>query len=123
MIDFVPAEDSFSGRALRRLGRLLGLRSETVYSRAILLLTLLLFALGGIVIAGLWLGLFRQFDLADEQEARATARNVRQFLEARGSGSKPSVQDLEEAGRNLGRSATYRETRSSDDLVVRKIRG
>ena len=123
MIDFVPAEDSFSGRALRRLGRLLGLRSETVYSRAILLLTLLLFALGGIVIAGLWLGLFRQFDLADEQEARATARNVQQFLQARDSGSRPSGQDLEEAGRILGRRATYRETRSSDDLVVRKLPG
>ena len=123
MIDFVPAEDSFSGRALRRLGRLLGLRSETVYSRAILLLTLLLFALGGIVVAALWLGLFRQFDLADEQEARATARNVQQFLEARDSGSRPSLQDLEEAGRILGRRATYRETRSSDGLVVRKLPG
>ena len=123
MIDFVPAEDSFSGRALRRLGRLLGLRSETVYSRAILLLTLLLFALGGIVVAALWLGLFRQFDLADEQEARATARNVQQFLEARDSGSRPSLQDLEEAGRILGRRATYRETRSSDSLVVRKLPG
>ena len=123
MIDFVPAEDSFSGRALRRLGRLLGLRSETVYSRAILLLTLLLFALGGIVVAALWLGLFRQFDLADEQEARATARNVQQFLEARDSGSRPSLQDLEEAGRILGRRATYRDTRSSDGLVVRKLPG
>ena len=123
MIDFVPAEDSFSGRALRRLGRLLGLRSETVYSRAILLLTLLLFALGGIIVSALWLGLFRQFDLADEQEARATARNVQQFLEARDSGSRPSLQDLEEAGRILGRRATYRETRSSDGLVVRKLPG
>jgi len=123
MIDFVPAEDSFSGRALRRLGRLLGLRSETVYSRAILLLTLLLFALGGIIVAALWLGLFRQFDLADEQEARATARNVQQFLEARDSGSRPSLQDLEEAGRILGRRATYRETRSSNGLVVRKLPG
>ena len=123
MIDFVPAEDSFSGRALRRLGRLLGLRSETVYSRAILLLTLLLFALGGIIVSALWLGLFRQFDLADEQEARATARNVQQFLEARDSGSRPSLQDLEEAGRILGRRATYRDTRSSDGLVVRKLPG
>ena len=51
MIKFVPPKDSFTGRLLARLGKVLGLRSETVYSRAILLLTVMLFALGGIVIS------------------------------------------------------------------------
>ncbi len=80
MVKFVPDAGSVSGRALAGLGRVLGLRSETVYSRAILLVTLLLFLLGGALVASVWFFLFREFDLADERELRASAVRVQRFL-------------------------------------------
>ena len=103
MIKFVPEADSFSGRLLAVLGRVLGLRSETVYSRAILLLTLLLFVVGGLVIAGFWIFLFRQFDTAEQQELRGTALQVRQYLEA---GVRPG--DVRQIGALVGRQLTVK---------------
>ena len=120
MIRLVPAKESFSGRWLARLGKTLGLRSETVYSRAILLLTVFLFVFGGLVIAILWFNLFRQFDLADEEEARSVARGVQEFLQARAGTEAPKAEDLSVAGGLVGRRVTYRETRSVDGMVIRK---
>jgi len=129
VIKFVPEADSVSGRALRRLGRVVGLRSETVYSRAILLLTLMLFALGGIVVSALWFGLFRQFDLADEQEARTTARNVQQFFDEHSPSGRPTEQDLSDAAKLLGRRITLREsdaeggTGGQEEITIRRRAG
>lgn len=82
MVRFVPEADSVAGRLLKSLGRLLGLRSETVYSRAILLLSLMLFAVVGISVVLVWRAVFRQFDAADEQALRAAAIRVRSYLES-----------------------------------------
>lgn len=81
MVPFVPEADSVAGRLLRSLGRLLGLRSETVYSRAILLLSLMLFAVVGVSVVLVWRAVFRQFDAADEQALLAAAIRVRAYLE------------------------------------------
>jgi len=123
MIRFVPAKESFSGRWLARLGKTLGLRSETVYSRAILLLTILLFVVGGMVISLLWFALFRQFDLADEQEARAAARGVKEFLEERSRAATPRNADLAEVAKLLDRRVSYRESRAGESLTIRKLPG
>lgn len=80
MIRFVPEADSFAGRALRLLGRSLGLRSETVYSRAILLTAVAFFLLGAAAVAGVSYALFRQVNSADEAEIRAAAARMREYL-------------------------------------------
>ena len=111
MIRFVPTKESFSGRWLARLGRTLGLRSETVYSRAILLTALVFLVLGGAAVAGVWFFMFREFDVADAQEAKASAVAVQRFLEQRdaGKGNPPSPQDLRMAGDLLGREVSFRQ--------------
>jgi PAS domain S-box-containing protein len=131
MIRFVPEAESIAGRVLRSLGRLLGLRSETVYSRAILLLTLLFFVLGGAVVSGVWFALFRQFDLADEQDARLVAGGVRQFVETRGASvsTRPDEALLADARKILGRNVFYRggisepSATAVDGIAVRKLPG
>lgn len=95
MVKFVPDAGSFSGRLLAGLGRLLGLRSETVYSRAILLVTLLLFVVGGLLVSGVWFFLFREFDLADERELRSSALRLQRFFATAGTAAAPKhAQDL-----------------------------
>ena len=111
MIRFVPPKDSFSGRALARLGHALGLRSETVYSRAIVLSALAFLALGALSAVVVWNAVFRQFDLADEQEARATASAVQQFLADKVAGEPrpPSAAELAEVAALLGRQVFLRD--------------
>lgn len=108
MISFVPSADTLSGRLLGRLGHLLGLRSETVYSRAILLVTMVFFAIGGGVIAWMSYELPRQFEMADEQAARDAAVRVRTFLEASGeTKGAPSRHALTVAAQLQGRTVRY----------------
>lgn len=130
MIRFVPPKDSFSGRALARLGHALGLRSETVYSRAIVLSALAFLALGALSAVVVWIAVFRQFDLADEQEARATASAVQQFLAAKvpGEARPPSAAELAEAAALLGRQVFLRDkgqgqsgAASPGGVLVRKL--
>jgi signal transduction histidine kinase len=111
MIRFVPPKDSFSGRALARLGHALGLRSETVYSRAIVLSALAFLALGALSAVVVWIAVFWQFDLADEQEARATASAVQQFLADKVAGEPrpPSAAELAEVAALLGRQVFLRD--------------
>jgi signal transduction histidine kinase len=94
MVKFVPDAGSFSGRLLAGLGRLLGLRSETVYSRAILLVTLLLFVVGGLLVGGVWFFLFREFDLADERELRSSALRLQRFFATAATLTPNDAQDL-----------------------------
>jgi len=119
MIRFVPPKDSFSGRALARLGHALGLRSETVYSRAIVLAALGFLALGAIAAVVVWMAVFRQFEVADAEEARATASVVRDFLAAKVQpGNRPLGEvELAEAAALLGRTASFRD-RSPDGLAM-----
>ncbi len=105
MIRFVPEADSRTGRWLRGLGRALGLRSETVYSRAILLTTIAFFLLGAAAVVGVWYALFRQFNVADEQELRGAAQRVAEL--ARGQ-TELSSAELNAAARLLGRRITQR---------------
>ena len=131
MIRFVPPKDSFSGRWLARMGKVLGLRSETVYSRAILLTALVFIVLGGAVVAIVWYFMFRQFELADAQEARASAAAVSRFLAADGAedGASPPPDKLREASVILAREVTFRQSPTpsgegqSDGIAVRKIPG
>ena len=130
MIRFVPPKDSFSGRALARLGHALGLRSETVYSRAIVLSALAFLALGALSAVVVWIAVFRQFDLADEQEARATASAVQQFLAAKvpGEPRPPIAAELAEVAALLGRQVFLRDkgqgqsgAESPGGVLVRKL--
>ena len=118
MIRFVPPKDSFSGRTLARLGHALGLRSETVYSRAIVLAALGFLALGAIAAVVVWIAVFRQFEVADDEEARATASAVRDFLadKAQRENRTPGEAELTEAAALLGRKVSFRE-RSPDKLA------
>lgn len=130
MIRFVPPKDSFSGRALARLGHALGLRSETVYSRAIVLAALGFLALGALAAVVVWIAVFRQFEVADGQEARATASAVRDFLadQAQRENRPPGEAELAEAAALLGRTVSFRDTSpdnpsldSPDGILVRKL--
>ncbi|MBE2181737.1 MAG: hypothetical protein IAE97_14840 [Chthoniobacterales bacterium] len=119
MVRFVPEADSLAGRVLTRLGRLLGLRSETVYSRALLVLTLLLLGLGCAVSAGVWLAMFRQFDLAGEEELRSAAGRAREFLVAQsGEGAAaPDAGALQQVTLILGRNVTFRPATDASGLL------
>lgn len=109
MIKLVPPADSAAGRILLRLGRLLGLRSETVYSRALLLLTMLLLVLGSAVSAGVWHAMFRQFDRAGEEELRAAAGRAREFLLSRRTGPEapPDEEGMREVSVLLDRRVRF----------------
>ncbi len=124
MIRFVPPKESFSGRWLARLGKLLGLRSETVYSRAILLTTMVFLLLGGLAVAGVWYLMVKQFNAADEREARASALAVREFLAARPAavGGGPSPEDLRQIGVLLGREVYFLPSSGKDPSSQQDIR-
>lgn len=83
MVRFVPEADSRAGRLLGRLGKLLGLRSETVYSRAILLLALMFFIIIGTSVIFVWRAVPLQFEAEDKADLLATAKQLKTYLEAR----------------------------------------
>lgn len=124
MIRFVPPKNSFSGRWLARLGKLLGLRSETVYSRAILLTAMVFLVLGGIVVGGVWFFMVRQFSAADEREARASAVAARDFLSERPAapGGQPSAADLRLVAALLGREVFFLPSAQGGSSNVQDIR-
>lgn len=123
MVRSVPEADSLAGRILSRLGRILGLRSETVYSRALLLLTLLLLVLGGAVSFVVGRAVVRQFDLAGEEELRASATRVKEFLAAHGAGKDgaPNPEALQEASILLGKTVTFRPAGGGSGLASENL--
>jgi len=90
MITLVPRADSLSGRVLQGIGRLFGLRSETVYSRTILLVALIQFIVLGLAVVLVWLAVTAQFRRADEQELLSAARRVQAYFESQ-IGTSPAV--------------------------------
>ena len=90
MITLVPRADTVSGRVLHRIGHLLGLRSETVYSRTILLVALIQFIVLGLAVVLVWLAVTAQFRQADDQELLSAARRVQSYLASQ-SGAPPAV--------------------------------
>lgn len=82
MIKFVPPKDSFSGRWLARLGRILGLRSETVYSRAMLVVALVQFIVLGLAVVLVWVAVTAQFRRADEQDLLSATDRVQSYFES-----------------------------------------
>jgi PAS domain-containing protein len=82
MASLVPAADSIAGRLLQRLGRLLGLRSETVYSRTMLVVVLVQFIVLGLAVVLVWLAVTAQFRRADDQELLSSARRVQSYFAA-----------------------------------------
>lgn len=90
MITLVPRADSVTGRLLHGIGHLFGLRSETVYSRTILLVALIQFIVLGLAVVLVWLAVTAQFRRADEQELLSAARRVQDYFESQ-SGVSPLV--------------------------------
>lgn len=125
---FVPDKKTLSGRLLLRLGKVLGLRSETVYSRAIVLTALAFVIIGGLSVSAIWLFMFQQLNLADIEDAKASAAAVRHFLQSdnREANLPPSDASLKTSGLLLGRTVSYRnlgETPHGEDVSVKKIDG
>lgn len=79
MISLIPKADSWSGRLLSQLGRMLGLRSETVYSRAILLLALCQFIVLGAAVVFVWLTVMSMFEKAEDKDLLAVAGRARDY--------------------------------------------
>jgi hypothetical protein len=106
MITLVPRADSPTGRLLHGIGRLFGLRSETVYSRTILLVALIQFIVLGLAVVLVWLAVTAQFRRADDQELLSSARRVQVYFE-----SQPGVSPVLLASRAtevIGRRVTVR---------------
>lgn len=91
MISLVPKADSASGRALRTLGKLLGLRSETVYSRAILLLALCQFIVLGLAVVLVWLAVMHQFQQAEDRDLFSAAERTRGYMALRAGDAPQSL--------------------------------
>lgn len=83
MISLVPKSDSLSGRALNSLGKVLGLRTETVYSRAILLLALCQFIVLGLAVVLVWLSVIDKFAQAEERDLLSSAERTRNYMSLR----------------------------------------
>ena len=77
MISLVPKAGTFSSRVLNSLGKVLGLRSETVYSRAILLLALFQFIVLGVAVVLVWLSVTDKFERAEERDLLSAAERTR----------------------------------------------
>ena len=90
MATLAPAADSISGRFLHRVGRLFGLRSETVYSRTILVVALVQFIVLGLAVVMVWLAVTAQFRLADEQDLLSAAARVQSYFQSH-AGASPGV--------------------------------
>lgn len=82
MATLIPSADSFTGRLLQRLGRFLGLRSETVYSRTILVVVLVQFIVLGLAVVAVWLAVTEQFRRADEQDLLSVAARVQSYFQS-----------------------------------------
>lgn len=91
MISLVPKSGSVSGRALTSLGKVLGLRSETVYSRAILLLVLCQFIVLGLAVVLVWLSVTDKFAQAEERDLLSVAERARKYFSLRPGISPPSL--------------------------------
>lgn len=125
---FVPDKNTLSGRLLLRLGKILGLRSETVYSRAIVLTALAFVVIGGLSVSAIWLFMFQQLNLADIADAKASAAAVRNFLRSDNHALNlpPSDSSLKTAGMLLDRTVSYRnlgKTPHGENVSVKKIDG
>lgn len=112
MVRFVPEADSVAGRLLKRLGKLLGLRSETVYSRAILLLALMLFVVIGISVAFIWRAVPMQFKAEDNADLLATGERLKTYLEMRPAAV--SGAELAEISTLLGQKISVRPPDAAD---------
>ncbi len=110
MISLVPDSSSVSGRALNSLGKLLGLKSETVYSRTILLLVLCQFIVLGISVVFVWLFVTGKFEQAEEMDLLAAADRTKAYMSAR---SAEAPQTLVSAAATLsGRRVEWRPVSS-----------
>lgn len=90
MATLIPSADSFTGRFLQRLGRLFGLRSETVYSRTMLVVVLVQFIVLGLAVVVVWLAVTAQFRRADEQDLLSAAARVQNYFRSQ-DGVPPNV--------------------------------
>ena len=91
MIRLVPTAGSLSGRVLSSLGKVLGLRSETVYSRAILLLALFQFIVLGLAVVLVWLSVTDKFKQAEDRDLLAAAERTRSYLALRPEAAPQSL--------------------------------
>ena len=91
MIRLVPTAGSLSGRVLSSLGKVLGLRSETVYSRAILVLALFQFIVLGLAVVLVWLSVTDKFKQAEDRDLLAAAERTRSYLALRPEAAPQSL--------------------------------
>jgi sensor domain CHASE-containing protein len=82
MATLVPAADSVTGRLLHGIGRSFGLRSETVYSRTILVVALVQFIVLGLAVVLVWLAVTAQFRRADEQDLLSVTARVQSYFQS-----------------------------------------
>lgn len=120
MISIAPKADSSTGRVLSLLSRLLGLRSETVYSRTILLVALVQFIVLGLAVVAVWLAVSAQFRHADEQELLAAARRVESYFASQ-SGISPQLLAAR-ASSLIGRRVFIRDGVGDADPGLRLVR-
>ncbi len=80
MARLAPATNSITGRFLLSIGRLFGLRSETVYSRTMLVVALVQFIVLGLAVVIVWLAVTAQFRRADEQELLSVTARVQTYF-------------------------------------------
>ena len=81
MATLVPSADSITGRILQRLGSILGLRSETVYSRTMLVVALVQFIVLGVAVVLVWLAVTAQFRRSDEQDLLSAASRIQYYFD------------------------------------------
>ena len=120
MVTLVPRAQSASGRILHRIGRLFGLRSETVYSRTILLVALVQFIVLGLAVVAVWLAVTAQFRRADEQELLAAARRVESYFASQ-TGISPQLLAAR-ASSLVGRRVYLRDGAGDADPGLRLVR-
>jgi signal transduction histidine kinase len=101
MATLVPAADSVTGRLLHGIGRSFGLRSETVYSRTILVVALVQFIVLGLAVVLVWLAVTAQFRRADEQDLLSVTARVQSYFQSQAGFPLKAVADR--AGELVGR--------------------
>jgi len=125
VISLVPKEGTLSGRILNSVGKLLGLRSETVYSRTILLVALIQFIVLGLAVVFVWLAVTSQFQRSDEQELLSVAERIQEFFRIQ-EGARPDslvAQASELTGHRVYLRKARRGAGSTGVSIVRERSG
>jgi signal transduction histidine kinase len=125
MATLVPAADSVTGRLLHGIGRLFGLRSETVYSRTMLVVALVQFIVLGLAVVLVWLAVTAQFRRADEQDLLSVTAKVQSYFQAQAGTPLTAVADraTELTGRGVHIRIGEQNAPSRGIVLIRRENG